>query len=70
MATTYYEDIPRGVHIEHQERPAYEEGELYKLSNLGPLMYCVPEAKIQQTLNEVHDGDCGHHIGGRALPPK
>ncbi|GAA0175285.1 hypothetical protein LIER_41889 [Lithospermum erythrorhizon] len=33
-------------------------------------MYCVPKEKINLTLNEVHEGDCSHHIGGRALESK
>ncbi|GAA0152877.1 hypothetical protein LIER_11245 [Lithospermum erythrorhizon] len=44
--------------------------ELYKASQLGPMMYCIPEDKIQQTLFEVHEGDYGHHIGGKTLALK
>ncbi|GAA0143759.1 hypothetical protein LIER_04367 [Lithospermum erythrorhizon] len=117
LATTYYEDIPLRVHIEHRERSIYEEvrifptrlgredwrspivkflttgelpeekvktqkfqsrsykflifqEELYKVSQLGLLMYCVPKEKVSQTLKEVDEGDYGHHIGGRALASK
>ncbi|GAA0148793.1 hypothetical protein LIER_08135 [Lithospermum erythrorhizon] len=31
LATTYYEDIPRGVHIEHRERPIYEEVKMFPI---------------------------------------
>ncbi|GAA0161519.1 hypothetical protein LIER_17816 [Lithospermum erythrorhizon] len=46
------------------------QGKLYKASKLGPLLFCIPENKIQQTLFEVHEGDCGHHIGGKSLALK
>ncbi|GAA0149239.1 hypothetical protein LIER_08466 [Lithospermum erythrorhizon] len=43
----------------------------YRQSNLGPLLFCVSEAKIDQTLHEVHEGHvCGHNIGGHALALK
>ncbi|GAA0152716.1 hypothetical protein LIER_37545 [Lithospermum erythrorhizon] len=117
LAITYHEEIPLGVHIEHRDRPIYEEvricltrsgredwrspiikflntgelpedkvearklqsrsykfqmfqNELYKVSQMELLMYCVPKGKISQILNEVHEGDCGHHIGGIALASK
>ncbi|GAA0163055.1 hypothetical protein LIER_19020 [Lithospermum erythrorhizon] len=31
LATTYYEDNPLGVHIEHRERPIYEEVRIYPM---------------------------------------
>ncbi|GAA0138400.1 hypothetical protein LIER_00154 [Lithospermum erythrorhizon] len=47
------------------------QDELYKQSHLGPLLFCVSESKIDQTLYEVHeDHICGHHIGGQALALK
>ncbi|GAA0140621.1 hypothetical protein LIER_01931 [Lithospermum erythrorhizon] len=43
------------------------QDELYKQSYIGPFLYCVSEAKIDQTLYEVHEGHvCGHHIGGHS----
>ncbi|GAA0155145.1 hypothetical protein LIER_12940 [Lithospermum erythrorhizon] len=43
------------------------QGELYKASKLGPLLFCIPENKIQKTLFEVHEGDCRHYIRGKSL---
>ncbi|GAA0179212.1 hypothetical protein LIER_29945 [Lithospermum erythrorhizon] len=41
-----------------------------KVSQLELLMYCVPGQKNQPNINDVHEGDCGHHFGGRALASK
>ncbi|GAA0162129.1 hypothetical protein LIER_18292 [Lithospermum erythrorhizon] len=44
------------------------QGELYKRSHLGPLLFCVAKRNIDQVVYEVHEGEvCGHHMGGQSL---
>ncbi|GAA0159939.1 hypothetical protein LIER_16608 [Lithospermum erythrorhizon] len=45
--------------------------ELYKLSYLGPILFCVAKRNVEQVLYEVHEGEvCGHHMGGHSLALK
>ncbi|GAA0148365.1 hypothetical protein LIER_07829 [Lithospermum erythrorhizon] len=57
-----------GNHINRNFKFRVLQDELYKQSHLGPLLFCVSERKIDQTLYEVHKGHvCSHHIVGQTL---
>ena len=40
---------------------------LYKRSFSGPYLLCVPLKMTESLLEELHEGICGSHIGGRSL---
>ena len=44
-----------------------ENQKLYKRSFLGPYLLCVHPEMIESLLEELHEGICGSHIGGRSL---
>ena len=41
--------------------------QLYKRAFSRPLLKCIGTEDIQFILQEVHQGSCGSHIGGRSL---
>ncbi|KAJ9542444.1 LOW QUALITY PROTEIN: hypothetical protein OSB04_028950 [Centaurea solstitialis] len=44
------------------------EVQLYRRSTTGLLLRCVTsKVQINQILQEMHDGECGNHAGGRSL---
>ncbi|KAJ9552535.1 hypothetical protein OSB04_016580, partial [Centaurea solstitialis] len=44
------------------------EDQLYRRSTTGLLLRCATnKAQINQILQEMHDGECGNHSGGRSL---
>ncbi|KAJ9565033.1 hypothetical protein OSB04_000999 [Centaurea solstitialis] len=44
------------------------EDQLYRRSTTGLLLRCVTnKVQINQILQEMHDGECGNHAGGRSL---
>ncbi|KAJ9539344.1 hypothetical protein OSB04_032077 [Centaurea solstitialis] len=44
------------------------EDQLYRRSTTGLLLRCVTsKVQINQILQEMHDGECGNHAGGRCL---
>ncbi|KAJ9538663.1 hypothetical protein OSB04_031396, partial [Centaurea solstitialis] len=44
------------------------EDQLYRRSTTGLLLRCVTsKSQINQILQEMHDGECGNHAGGRSL---
>ncbi|GAU33948.1 hypothetical protein TSUD_148680 [Trifolium subterraneum] len=45
-------------------------GELYKRGFSSPMLLCVAETESRRILNEIHNGSCGSHIGGRSLAGK
>ena len=46
------------------------QGQLYKKAHSHPLLKCVPLEKGGEVLEDLHEGFCGSHIGGRALAEK
>ena len=44
-----------------------EDSKLYKRSFLGPYLLCVHPDAIELILEELHEGICGSHTGGRSL---
>ncbi|GAA0138843.1 hypothetical protein LIER_00509 [Lithospermum erythrorhizon] len=48
VTTTYYEDIPRGVHIEHREKPIHEETRMFPVGEEGGGL-CSPIVKFLTT---------------------
>ena len=44
-----------------------EDHKLYKRSFSGPYLLCVHPELTESLLEELHEGICGSHIGGRSL---
>ena len=44
-----------------------EDHKLYKRSFLGPYLLCVHPELTESLLEELHEGICGNHFGGRSL---
>ena len=44
-----------------------EDQKLYKRSFLGPYLLCVHPEASELLLEELHEGICESHIGGRSL---
>ncbi|XP_050290277.1 uncharacterized protein LOC126728512 [Quercus robur] len=44
-----------------------EDKKLYKRSFSGPYLLCVPPETAESILEELHEGICGSHTGGRSL---
>ena len=44
-----------------------EDHKLYKHSFSGPYLLCVHPELIESLLEELHEGNCGSHTGGRSL---
>ena len=44
-----------------------EDRKLYKHSFSGSYLLCVHPEQIESLLEEMHEGICGSHIGGRSL---
>ena len=44
-----------------------ENQKLYKRSFLGPYLLCVHLELTESLLEELHEGICGSHTGGRSL---
>ncbi|XP_072071663.1 uncharacterized protein [Arachis hypogaea] len=45
-------------------------GQLYKRGILQPLLKCIKPGDTEYILRKVHEGCCGHHIGGKTLAQK
>ncbi|XP_015934727.1 uncharacterized protein LOC107460826 [Arachis duranensis] len=45
-------------------------GELYRRGFSQPLLKCLSKDEAREVMDEVHEGVCGNHIGGRALATK
>ncbi|XP_020963591.1 uncharacterized protein LOC107646053 [Arachis ipaensis] len=46
------------------------QGQLFKKGLSQPLLKCLHPDQTDYVLREVHEGCCGHHIGGKALARK
>ncbi|XP_057746752.1 uncharacterized protein LOC130966021 [Arachis stenosperma] len=46
------------------------QGQLFKKGLNQPLLKCLRPDQTDYVLREVHEGCCGHHIGGKALARK
>ena len=44
-----------------------EDRKLYKRSFFGPYLFCVHPETSESLLEELHEGVCGSHTGGRSL---
>ena len=44
-----------------------EDKKLYKRSFFGPYLLCVHPETLESLLEELHEGICGSHTGGRSL---
>ena len=45
----------------------FENHKLYKRSYSGPYLLCIHPEASELLLEELHEGICGSHIGGRSL---
>ena len=45
----------------------FEDRKLYKCSFLGPYLLCIHPKTIEPLLEELHEGICGSHTGGKSL---
>nr|XP_025680553.1 uncharacterized protein LOC112782405 [Arachis hypogaea] len=45
-------------------------GKLYRRGFSQPLLKCLSKDEAKEVMDEVHEGVCGNHIGGRALAAK
>ncbi|XP_062118509.1 uncharacterized protein LOC133832142 [Humulus lupulus] len=45
-------------------------GTLYRKSFDGPYLQCLRPSEAKQLLEEIHEGACGNHTGGRSLAHK
>jgi hypothetical protein len=43
---------------------------LYKCSTSEVFLCCISPEEVQEILNDIHSGDCGHHSGSRSLVAK
>ena len=53
-----------------RKAPCYrlsEKQKLYKHSYTGPYLLCVHQEVVGPLLEELHEGICGSHTGGRSL---
>ena len=46
------------------------DGQLYKRGYSTPLLKCIDKEQALYVMAEVHEGVCGHHLGGRSLSGK
>ena len=46
------------------------EGILYKKAFAQPLLRCATPDEGREILEEIHEGECGAHLGGRTLAAK
>ena len=46
------------------------DGVLYHHSVSGAFQRCVSPEEGQEILREIHEGDCGHHVGSKSLVAK
>ena len=45
----------------------FEDQKLYKCSFFGPYLLCIHPKVVKPLLEELHEGICESHIGGRSL---
>ena len=45
----------------------FKDQKLYKRSFFGPYLLCIHPEAVELLLEELHEGICGSHIGGRSL---
>nr|XP_025678020.1 uncharacterized protein LOC112777850 [Arachis hypogaea] len=45
-------------------------GQLYKRGFSQPLLKCIEPENMEYILREIHEGCCGHHVGGKTLAQK
>ena len=78
--TPYLEWLQQGVLPEDKEEAkrlkvkastfTVKDNILFKWMSSGIYARCVQENEVQVVLRDIHDGECGNHIGGRNLAKK
>nr|XP_025677746.1 uncharacterized protein LOC112777556 [Arachis hypogaea] len=68
---TLLPDLKEGKRIK-REAAKYTiiAGQLYKRGFSQPLLKCVEPGDTEYILREIHEGCCGHHVGGKTLAQK
>ena len=46
------------------------QGNLYRVTFLGPYLMCVKPSHMKNILYELHECECGNHSGARSLAHK
>ena len=64
--------IPADAREAKQNASRYSiiEGQLFRRELSNPLLKCIGSSETWYVLTEVHEGSCGHHIGGKSLARK
>lgn len=60
----------QGVFRRNVSRYKMIQGVLYRKGFSMPLLWCVDELEQVRIMQDVHEGVCGNHIGGRSLAVK
>ncbi|XP_057732938.1 uncharacterized protein LOC130948245 [Arachis stenosperma] len=78
--TPFLEYISTGTIPRHEHKPqnfrrkaslyTSIDGKLYRRGFSQPLLRCLNNDEAKEVVDEVHEGVCGNHIGGRALAAK
>jgi hypothetical protein len=56
--------------VQKFSRYVVTKGQLFRRALSTPLLKCIGPSEIVYVLAEVHEGSCGHHIGGMSLATK
>jgi hypothetical protein len=56
--------------IQKSTRYAVIEGKLFRRGLSTPLLKCIRPSEVWYVIAKVHEGSCGHHIGGKSLARK
>lgn len=64
-----YEFLARQI-VRRSKSFVLVNGELHRLSPTCVFQRCVSPTEGREILNEIHSGDCGHHVGSRSLVAK
>ena len=62
--------LRRKVKLTKRKATSYwlsEDSKLYRRSFSGPYLLCVHPDQVESLLEEMHEGICGSHTGGRSL---
>lgn len=46
------------------------QGKPYRKSLVDPYLRCLEDHETTEVLKDIHEGDCGNHMGGRSLCSK
>ena len=67
------EDKSEADKIRRKTTPCFwlsDDQKLYKFSFSGPYLFCIHPEALELLLEELQEGICGSHIGGKSLSYK